>query len=250
MPDYTFQSPGRGREAPRNQGAPRQHRMHDNRGEDMDPFGNQVNVRQLVQKKEALELCCDIEVKNNYTMQSNSGAELYLSESSECCERVCCGPNRSLTFNVHAGPNEHFPVIYKLNKAFHLAGCCFCRPKMNVVGGDNRGVGRIYDPCRCCCILDNKLYDQEDRLKWTVKGSTCQLGVCCPCGSAEFPINDASTNRRVGNVEKQSNGLAECCFAANKFQIDFPRDATVDEKALFIGSAMLIDVEYFERKKN
>jgi len=221
-----------------------------------DGFGSQVTIKQIVNEAEAFELLCACEVQNKYSMRSNVGGDFYISETSGCLERICCGPNRSLTFNVHKGPTEHFPIAYRLHKSMHLQGCCFCRPQMTVHSddgislgaGNQRFLGSISDPCRLCTI-DNEISGPSSSMKYVLTGTCLSVGVCCPCGDAEFDILNTETRQKVGMMQKKANGAEEFCFQANKFVLDFPTDSTPDDKALLIGATMLVDIEYFERRK-
>ena len=72
--------------------------------QNMDRFGEALFI---VQQIEALEVMCGLEAKNRYSITGASsnpaertpmGAQsMYIHEESECCQRICCGPNRALT---------------------------------------------------------------------------------------------------------------------------------------------------------
>ena len=82
-------------------------------GQQMDRFGDAFLIRQ---EFAALELC-GCEAKNRYRVYQ-AGAEesiksidglpstMYINEESGMCERLCCGPNRSLTLVVHQGDSK------------------------------------------------------------------------------------------------------------------------------------------------
>merc|ERR1719343_291673 len=102
---------------------------------------------------------CSIEAKQRYRIsQAVDDKEgevfLYITEKSQCLERICCGPNRNLTLELHAGKDKDGPVIQEMEKPFHLQGCCICRPQFNVFMGNEKAaqIGTIFDPCTCCII--------------------------------------------------------------------------------------------------
>ena len=178
-------------------------------------------------------------------------------ESCGCFDRQCWGPGRETTFNLFAydaqrpkGPYDGAPLA-KFHKDFHCQGCCFdcLRPKMQVMGGDGQPAGRIHDPFKCC-IADNRVYDNTGAQKYLVSGTICQQGAFCPCfADFNFNISDMQGNL-VGSMGKAFRGCDELLTQTNKFWVDFPTNATPQEKALLIGSVFLIDFEYFEVKKN
>lgn len=218
-----------------------------------DRFGNQITIEQLFRGADASEIC-GCEAKNRYKI-SGAPQPLFISESSDCPERVCCGPQRSLTFNLHDGPNEEGLIIYKFEKSFHCqAACCdSLRPKLDIIDARTSVfMGRAFDPFKCCTI-DNQLFDGNNNLVYTTKGPLIQFGVCCPCGNAEFPVVEANASGMApassGSITKVFNGLSEICLQANKFRIDFPRNAPPNRKPLLLGSALLLDIQYFEKQK-
>lgn len=221
-----------------------------------DIFGDQVTITQIFKAAEAAELC-GCEARNRYTV-TGAPQPLYISEESDCFERICCGPGRSLTFNLHDGPTESAPIVYKFNKSFHIQICCCdsLRPKMDIIDA-HRGVflGRAFDPCKWCTI-DNRLYDANNKHIYTTTGPLCQGGVICPCGDSLFRIVENTPGHISGQptaasgvITKVFNGLSEICLQVNKFRIDFPKDASPGDKTLLVGSALLLDIQYFEKQK-
>ena len=148
------------------------------------------------------------------------------------------------------GPYDGAPLAM-FHKDFHCQGClCDClRPKMQVKdGGTGAITGRVHDPFRCC-IADNRVYDARGAQLYTVSGSLIQKGCCCPClADFTFDIRDTQGNI-VGMMGKAFRGCEELLTQTNKFWVDFPANATPQEKALLIGSLFLLDFEYFEIKK-
>lgn len=256
--------------------------VHD--GSSTDRFGEAVII---TQEFAPIELC-GIEGKNRYRVTASTKdpndtdnqkpSIFYMNEESDCMERVCCSVNRSLTLHVHQGATKQDPVVLSLHKPFHLQGCiCCCRPSLEI-SSQGRKLGRVEDPflCETCmrCGLDQRLYDDQDNLIYSTYGSVCQLGFFCPCCfRIEFDIHNhaggedgkiykvrtssprdsidlLAHHTHVALITQVFNGLAELCCQQNKFKVVFPSDATEADKSLLIGSAMLLDLEYFERNKN
>ena len=196
----------------------------------LDPFGAAVRIQQHFRP---VELC--VELNNRYTVHPADGSvPLFVSEESRCCERICCGPNRKLTLLVHAGPTEDFPVLLRLEKCFHLQGCCCCRPTMRVLRGDGavsqegEFLGRVEDPWYCCFVRQ-EVRDRNGVLRFMVEGTQCQGGMCCPCCDAEFTVVPRGDSREVGSREdysgaltKKASGWREALVSAQNYELIFP----------------------------
>lgn len=208
---------------------------------EMDIYGQQTLLTQVVRYKEL----CGIEAKNKY-MAADS--RLYISERSDCCQRIIASTNRELTLFAHAGPSEESPVVMRMYKPYHLQGCCFCRPKMMVDMPDGSPIGRVEDPC-ACCVIDQKILDARENLRFTVNGSICQCGACCPmCADFNFTVHD-NVGMQVGGIVKPALTCSECCLKTNRFALSYPQQATMDDKRLLTAAAMLLDLQYFEVNK-
>eukprot|EP00397_Hematodinium_sp_SG-2012_P061833 GEMP01082537.1.p1 GENE.GEMP01082537.1~~GEMP01082537.1.p1 ORF type:complete len:247 (+),score=52.36 GEMP01082537.1:171-911(+) len=231
--------------------APKQHGMTDGgKGTARDDFGNSMIITQVMRGKDAVVEMCGCDVKNKYLVETVN-RQFYISEESDCLERVCCGPQRSLTFRLHDGPTDGHPILYQFRKPCHCQAlcCASCRPKMTVLDTKGNMIGRAHDPWRCC-VVDNFIYDTNNTLSYIIHGTACQIGLCCPCSSARFEIKHAEkTGNAPGMLTKKFNGLQECCVQANKFVIDFPVNTPPEHKALIMGSTMLVDLQYFEKKQ-
>jgi hypothetical protein len=222
----------------------------------MDGDAFQGSEKIMIKQEFAMLEMCSCEAKNRYRVSVPNGEEegsnvfLYVDEDSGCCERICCQKNRSLTLNVHQGSTKDGPTVMSMHKPFHIQGCCFCRPNFTVFSGpkdSNNEIGKIEDPCRCCA-MDQQIMDKSGSLIYTIYGSICQLGMCCPCcGSVEFQIKKDGAD--VGVISKRPLTCSECCGKTNRFIVDFPKDADETQKKLVFASAMLIDLEYFEENE-
>jgi hypothetical protein len=224
----------------------------DQLGEDKnDIFRNQQSV--LVKQEWAALECCDCEAKNRYRIsvprdgRYEGDVFLYVDEESGCLERICCSVNRSLELRVHSGTSKDDPVVQRMKKPFHLQGCCFCRPKFEVFGSASQLLGRVEDPCRIC-KMDQQVYDAQDNLLFTTYGSICQCGLYCPmCCDVSFDI--LKDGQEVGKITKMALTCSEACLKTNRFKIDFGTLQPMEKRMAF-ASAMLLDLEYFEKDKN
>jgi len=210
-----------------------------------DLWGPRLLLTQMVKLVEM----CGFEAKNRYV---SGDGNFYIDERSDCPQRCCASVNRELTLFGHAGPSEEAPVVLRMFKPYHLQGCCCCRPVMHIdmpMDGKMVDVGRIEDPFKCCAV-NQMIFDSNDDLRYEVTGSMCQSGACCACcADFHFDVNDPR-GATVGAITKKALTCQECCFKTNRFEVDFPRQCTMEEKRLLVGSAMLLDLQYFEQNKN
>merc|ERR1712217_7107 len=174
--------------------------------------------------------------------------QFFIDEQSDCLQRLIASTNRELTLFGHKGKDGEAPVTLRMYKPYHLQGCCFCRPSFQIDKANGTKVGRIEDPWKCCA-MDQQIYDAGGALKYTVDGSICQCGICCPC-CADVDFDIKSNNNSVGRIQKKALTCGEMCMKTNRFEVQFPKQCTMDDKHLLVGSAMLLDLQYFEQNKN
>jgi len=209
----------------------------------------------IKQRMEMMELC-GIEAKQHYDIsvaQGNAGSEtagpvfLNINEESDCCERICCGPNRSLTLKLHSGTSKDGPTVLSMKKPFSCQGCCCLRPAFEVSNGKGELLGKIDDPCRWC-LMDQQVMKPSGEVLFTTKGSICQLGIFCPCcGGVNFDVLKGET--KVAAITKMPMDCEEMCLKTNRFVVDFDHLTDPLEKQMLFASAMLLDLEYFEQQK-
>lgn len=194
-----------------------------------------------------------LEAPNHYRISKASDddkegtVEWYIHEESEVWERWCCGANRRLKLFVHEGNSEKGPVVQTMEKPFSLQGCCCMRGSFDVKV-DTEQAGFVEDPCRCCW-LDVKAMDAQRSTMFTVAGSPCQWGMCCPCcASVGFKVD--KEGRQVGSVEKVRMDCNDALFGMNRFVVDMTDIEDPVERRMLFASAMLLDLNYFEKKQS
>jgi len=212
----------------------------------------------FIKQEMAMIELCGIEAKQRYRIsvptEDNQEGQvfLYISEESDCLTRVLCSKNRPLKLKVHNGPSKEGEVIQTMEMPCHCSGPCPCmRPNFTVQAvGDGGGVekiGSIDDPCHCC-TMDQKVLGANDNEVFSVDGSICQMGMCCPC-CAPVIFAAKKGDRQVAGVEKLPLDLSDCCLKTNRFIVDFGELKDPTERKLMLASAMLLDLEYFEEDK-
>ena len=125
--------------------------------------------------------------------------------------------------------------------------------KVNITEGNvNVYLGKIVEPFKCCEIALN-IFDAQDNLKFMIRGSVCQLAICCkcPCDScqeATFELQDAN-GTLLTYFKKKTAGCAAAAFSdADNFSIVFPEQTTPEDRVLLMNSIIFMDFCYFENK--
>ena len=59
---------------------------------------------------------------------------------------------------------------------------------------------------------------------------------------------DTNGEPNDGKISKVFGGCGEMMAKINKFNVAFPAGATAQQKMALLGTAILIDFEYFEKK--
>lgn len=173
---------------------------------------------------------------------------IFVHEQSDCFERQWCGPQRSLTLMARLGQDKQAPLLLSMYKPCHChANLCCLRPTMTISDGAGRPVGRIDDPFACCLVNQHVLNSQGEE-RFYVRGSCCQLGLYWACCDVSFDVESAASGAK-GRIQKIFDGFGEIFLNTNRFKIDYPPDATEEDKALLFASAMLLDLQYFEKNK-
>jgi hypothetical protein len=141
-----------------------------------------------------------------------------------------------------------------LERPFKCTCCCLARPEMTAVV-QNRPIGKVNEVFTCFDPIFNVL-DSKDQLKWKISANCCQCGLVCRnscgrCSSVEFFIHngdsvDMSPETKSGFIKKVFSGIQELVSDSNNFQIEFPENATPDEKFMIISTTLMIDYRLFE----
>lgn len=238
----------------------------------LDPMSELAQCSGVVikQQPQFLEAISGCEYPNRYFVFSQSpqgGMKLLFKckEFSTFCSRNCCPANvREFNMKIkHVATqinlNEDFSTPFvDVYKPFKCTCCCFERPEMIVTYGANKQpCGKIKQPFTCC---DPKIQikDNTGSLKYTVYADCCQCGILCAnnfCGKfseANFQIYNGSdiTGAPVGLIRKKPANFSELVTSADSYQINFPPQASPQDKLLLIVAGLMIDYQYFEEKAN
>lgn len=192
----------------------------------------------------------DGEVKGNQLFKAK--------EKSGFCARQCmsaeCRPFQLWVGLVDTDEALNKEPFLFLDRKCKCTFCCFNRPEISVTyveDGKNEYVGKISDPWTLCDIA-LKVYDKDNKLKYIVEASFCQMGLLCncPCCSCtvDFEIKSPS-GHTLSRLQKKNPGCAKATLStADNFALHFPPGATKEDKALLLSTVLFLDFRYFEEK--
>jgi len=209
----------------------------------LEPFLqlNQIFIKQDVEMFEAI---VGFETENRYKVLTGSGGLLFKAdEDTNCCNRMCCGSNRSFTIWLSDNLGQR---MMKLESPFRSDSCwCPCWLKCVEVQcppGNTIGyVQQSWSLCKPAFYIQNAEKENILRIQ----------GPCLPkwelCGDRVFQVYTADGETPCGQVTKQWSGLVKELFTdADTFGVSFPVDLDVSVKATIMASAFLIDFMFFE----
>jgi len=136
---------------------------------------------------------------------------------------------------------------------------------------DMRVLGRTQYICDgCLCVPKYDILDAAGTVKYRLRPDTCVGGMCvqCRCDGKKgkccrvpFLLRDPATQEPV---ESEATGFGgkvltamidvlwtgwgnECCSKKTAYHVTFPQHLSAEDKAVLIGSTLLVDVTMFEQ---
>ena len=220
------------------------------------------------QQPELMEILTGCETENRYHVFITlaNGMEKYLfkcKEESTCFQRQCC-PADSREFNMRIKhiSNQmdfrgNFETYYAtLSKPFKCTCLCLARPSISgIFHSNNQLFGKVTEEFTCCDPLFTIL--NQTGIKYVITIDCSQCGFCCRKGCSKYNkvdciIREGGINGKpVGKITKRAaQNLMEIAGDADTYDIDFPSDATPDEKLTLIMAGLFIDYRYYETNAN
>ena len=217
---------------------------------------NGVYIQQVF---EAAELC-GCEMPNRYKVfqlgpdgKSAVGEPVYyLQERQKGCGsfiyKQCLGPCRSLKINVHQG---YAPlstnVSHEIEKTCGVSTCMCCHSETTLSGGGQEPVA-IEDKDSACCLMPLCCGGTKIAAHgMQIQGGCIGAGMC-PCYN--YPMTVTGSNGGEGSLTKVAAGCMEMLTGMNKYAVIFPPEATAEQRMTLIATAIHVDLNYFEKKKN
>ncbi|XP_048845399.1 phospholipid scramblase 2-like [Brienomyrus brachyistius] len=181
-----------------------------------------------------MEALSAFQYKNIYGVKNSLGQVVfYAVEDSDCCDRFCCGSQRSFLLRVMNNLGEE---VIRISRPLN---CCLQELEVQCPPGKPIGyVTQELHPFHPEFMIRNER--DEPVLKLT--------GPFCICGcDTDFEVKSPNEAIVVGRITKHWAGLAQELFTnASNFAIRFPLDLDVRVKAVLLGACFLIDFMYYK----
>jgi len=193
-----------------------------------------------------------------------------MKEKSECCQRILCLNKREFEMKIKPGKatkgqnwdEKHMLSFFRPFKCT-IRGPCWicCAQEITAKNNLNQEIGRVQEvwkfPGSCCCKRFWHLTDKTGEVKYVMVDDLCsKCNFCAP--TCLFPVRsfdlmDPTLTTQVGglsNIFPGCNSLKGCLGEADNYIIDFPSDASPEDKATILAAAILIDYQLFEKSDN
>lgn len=191
-------------------------------------------------------------------------------ECSTYCSRNCCQPwDRYYVMKVNLIRDPISPPDFTsensfaaLNREYYCTCCSSNRPVLTCHYGNikNPIFGSIIEPFTCCdCSPWIHVRNKLNEVIFTINTICCQCGISCRhccCGpfyDVKLFIGRGPGDPKInpcGFIHKPKTGCQGVFTNADNFEIEFPKDATAEEKLLLIFATLFMDYQYFEEPKN
>ena len=136
-------------------------------------------------------------------------------------------------------------LAYRFNRNIHIQveeKCYCCVPRFEINDAEGKAIYQMHQPtcvggmCVNCCA----------------EGNPCFGRGCCKAPFHVFPADMEDTDNGAepsGKILKvMKSAAAEIFTDADVFEVDFPKDATTEQKGLVMGSAIFLNAIFFEAK--
>jgi len=191
--------------------------------------------------------------------EGETGKKMFqCNEVSNFCMRQCvsnfCRPFSAVINQCNPGesPDEHKPFLM-------LERLCTCsclwmnRPKISVrwiEDGRNEFLGTVKDSFDWGDIK-LEIFDKEDKLRYTIKGSCCQWGLICNCYcksclKVSFMVEPAFTGKILQVLKQNTNASKETFPNADRFYLDYSTTNSVEDRALLLSALLFLESRHFE----
>jgi len=177
--------------------------------------------------------------------------------------RCCFAPCHpfDMTISDTASDSEFLEVNRPFRCCLGTCKCC-CKQEATVFSGDDH-LGDIQETC-WWFVPQFKVYDHNEEEVYVIHPPTCCSGMCvdcgaegknhCPHGCCIIPCDvypsgteGADPIGRMAKIPKET--FRETFNEINYYKIEFPNEATPNQKGLLLGSSILINALYFENSE-
>ena len=156
-------------------------------------------------------------------------------------------------YSPEDSPDDFSKPYLKVKRPFKCTCFCLERPEMIISFGENDSIFGKIKQLYTCCDPEFLLYDNHGVKKYFIHGDCCQCGLICNLGSCaknrEVIFNIYKENDRInpiGKIIKKPANSIEFNSNAYSYQVNFPAQATPQDKVLIIVAGLMIDYLFFE----
>mmetsp|Transcript_26201 Transcript_26201/g.43001 ORF Transcript_26201/g.43001 Transcript_26201/m.43001 type:complete len:256 (+) Transcript_26201:153-920(+) len=211
-----------------------------------------------------LQECCGCEAKTEFKYFIGDTQVFHSLEDAGCCCRTFCMPCHPYEMTVKELNTE--AEVITVDRPFRCAvGCCKCCCYQEAfIKSGGTDLGSVKETC-WFCVPSMKVYDHQDELLYIVHAPTCCGGCvvnCCAegnpccgkgCCKQSFRIYPGDAGSTDGDapylgviMKKPKSAMTEIFTDADAFEVDFPKDATNDQKGIIMGVGIFINSVFFE----
>lgn len=191
-------------------------------------------------------------------------------EKSSFCWRCWCKGCQPFTMNLEDLQTQE--EILSMKRPFNCpSGSCKCCCFQEMLfSHEGQPMGKIQEKFYCC-LPQSVIQDAQGNDLYLIHPPSCCGGCCMDCCSKQesgsccmkccgctVPFHVYKVGREHGKdavpdgkiVKKMKSLATELFTDANAFDVEFPQDATTEEKAMIAGSAVLINEMFFESSED
>jgi len=207
--------------------------------------------------------CCQTKSKFEYKIGKKIVARSKEDFSFPC--RCLFGPCHPFDMTIYNAESEE--DFLEINRPFRCCmgtGKCVCNQEATIFSGEEH-MGDIQESC-WWFVPEFRVFDPSEKGVYIVRPPTCCFDgcvnccpggedPCCPFGFCMIPcevyaMENGFQGKLVGKMAKiPKKTFKECYNEINYYKVDFPDNATTDQKGLLLGSSILINALYFEHSE-
>lgn len=216
----------------------------DQDGRDFLRYLSTTSKLKFIQK---IDICCLITKCNDaveFSILDEGGNLLFYGvETSECIIRQCFGRQRPLVMILKDRTGKH---MMKVERSMDCSCCCglLCPDKFNVHLPNYEFLGSIKQQFSCTpsYTISNALIQPIMRVYGPLFNCTIAQGQ-----KVEYRILDLQ-DRELGKIYKNWSSFGQEFYSHyDNFDIEFPAEASPQEKALCLATVFTINVRHYEK---
>lgn len=204
----------------------------------------------VIEQKTDKEMApANIDMATEHTVM-NSKREPIMNtiEDTDFCIRALCGSLRPIVITFLDFEDTELFLAKRKSSCCKFGCCCNCCGEEMRIEMSGATVGYIkYE--RSWLKPKYRIYDDRRSPMFTIVGRRApSLRSCCRPLKILFPIMAGNGTTKVGEIlKKRLHLLPEMTRIRPYLVITFPKDASIQQKAVLIAAALYIDVHYWDR---